>query len=135
MRRQAAPAEAARIEICSTWRDLVRPAVVELRRPRRRVVGDLCACSKTPLFWVGGDAGRAKRVVADLRLNVRRDGPAQDYPVRILLPERLSRAGPTAGGPEQPTIGVAGDYLRHAGMPMHRVMLEGGGATKFLMTV
>jgi len=51
-------------------RDLVRGAIVELGRARRLVSGDLLRVfQRTAVFEVGGDAGGAERVAADLRLD------------------------------------------------------------------
>jgi hypothetical protein len=45
------------------------------------------------IFEVGGDAGRAERVVADSGLDARVRSPALDHPVGVLLPHRMRLAG------------------------------------------
>src|SRR5229473_2300977 len=81
-------------------RDFVGAPVVELGGARRGVVGERPGVLKSALVLeIGGDAGRAEGVIADLGLDARRR-PALDHPVYVLSPHSLRLAGLAAGGAE-----------------------------------
>jgi hypothetical protein len=71
-------------------RNFILPPVVKLRRPGRFVVGDvLCHFELAPVFEVVGDTGSAESMVSDQRLYACGFRPAPDYPVGVLLVQRL----------------------------------------------
>lgn len=94
-------------------RNLILPAVVKLGRPRALVVGDvLRGFQRAAVLQVRGDAGSAKRVVSDPRLDAGVGRPALDHPVGVLLPHRLLLAGLAAGRAKQRAVRVSGDTRR-----------------------
>jgi hypothetical protein len=66
--------------------DLIAPAIIELRRARRRMVchrGGLF--QRAAVFEVGRDAGRPKTVVAELGFNAGRRSASTDHRVGVRL--------------------------------------------------
>ena len=77
-------------------RNLVLPSVVELRRPRALVIGDvLCGFQRAVVLQVRSDAGCPESVVPDPRLDASVARPPLDHAVGVLLPHGL--AGERAG--------------------------------------
>src|SRR5271166_4273207 len=76
--------------------DFIAPAVVELRRARRRMV-----CHRGGLFQraaileIGGNAGGAKAVIAELGFDAGRRGAPADHRIGVCL--RQHRAGEPTG--------------------------------------
>jgi hypothetical protein len=67
--------------------------VIQLRGPRRGMVGDCLRVFQEPIvLQVGSDPRHPERMVLDPGLDARRR-PALDRPVGVLLPERLRPAG------------------------------------------
>lgn len=72
--------------------NVVAAPVIQLRRPRRRVVGHRGGIfERAAVFQIGGDTGRAERVIADLRADAGRERPAPHHRIRVGLRQR-SRA-------------------------------------------
>ena len=90
-------------------RNLILPAVIEFRRPGGLVVGDVLRRFELAIvLQVGGDAGRAERVVADLGLDAGGPGAPLNHPVGVLLPHRVpgESAGLAGRRPEEGLVRV-----------------------------
>ena len=71
--------------------NLVLPTVVELRRARRLVVGDvLRGFERALVLQVGGNTGRPERMVSDPGLDAGAARPPLDHAVGVLLPQGLA---------------------------------------------
>ncbi len=93
-------------------RNLILAPVVELRRSRRLVVGEVLHHFKlAAVLQVRGDAGRAEGMVPDPGLEACGGRAALDHAIGVLLPQGVSgeRAGLAGRRPEQRAIRVAGD--------------------------
>ncbi len=114
-------------------RDLVVAAVVKLGGARRRVIGHLLRVLKRPAVGqVIGDAGSAKRVIADLGRDAGLPGPPLDHPVGIRLPHALRSAGRPPCGPEQRSFPVGCDAGRGQVLVEHRFELVMARSFMFL---
>jgi hypothetical protein len=92
--------------------DLVAPAVIELRRARTGVVGHGCCVFEcAAILQVGGDAGGAEGVVANLRRYAGRRGAALDHGIGIGLGQGSARQLPRTAAyrPEERPLRILGD--------------------------
>jgi len=89
---------------------LVVPAIVELRRACRGVVGHGGGLfERAAVLEVGGDPGRAKREVADLGRDAGRSRAPTDHRVGVCLGQgrRRQRVGASADRPKQRPLRIA----------------------------
>jgi hypothetical protein len=103
--------------------DVVVTPVIELGGARRRMIGHRGGVlERAAVFQIGGDAGRAERVVADHRADAGSLGPALHHRVRVRLRQwpvaELSRAA--RNGPEQRPF----RFIRDAGAVEIRVQVR-----------